>query len=118
MTYVLQECKLLNAIVRFMIAISIHQAARLCVNMIFTHNVHLCVYAHIYIYIYTGGERKSSPPNRAQKGIHRASKAFFPDLFCKKSGSKIQVCGFSRGSWRVREVREADRNHFHLSWYL
>ena len=36
----------------------------------------------------------------------------------KKSGSIKQVFGFFRGPGGFRELREAYRNHFHLSWYL
>ena len=30
----------------------------------------------------------------------------------------MRVLGFSGGPGRFREVWEAGRNHFHLSWYL
>ncbi len=42
----------------------------------------------------------------------------FPDFLKKTSASKTQVVGFSLGPEGFREVREADRNHFHLSWYM
>jgi len=39
-------------------------------------------------------------------------------MFYKTYGCKTEVFGFFRWFWRFREVREAGRNHFHLSWYL
>ena len=39
-------------------------------------------------------------------------------MFSKDSGSETDVFGFCRGPGGFREVREASRNHFHLSWYL
>ena len=34
------------------------------------------------------------------------------------SVSKTLVSGFFRGTGRFRELLDASRNHFHLSWYL
>ena len=42
----------------------------------------------------------------------------FSEFVCKNLGSKTQVFGFSQGPGGFRELREAGRNHFHLSWYL
>ena len=56
----------------------------------------------VHMYTHTGGERKSSPPHIGpKKGINKEYKVFFPEIFSKISGSKTQVFGFSRGSWRV-----------------
>ena len=42
----------------------------------------------------------------------------FPEFFSTISESKTQVLVFTGGPGGVRELREADRNYFHLSWYL
>ena len=56
-------------------------------------------------------------PVGPKKGIDKGN------LIClffswKLSGSIRQVFGFSWGPGRFRELREASRNRFHLSWYL
>ena len=44
---------------------------------------------------------------------------FFPPTFSLKIRVlKLRFFHFSEGPGGFREVREASRNHFHLSWYL
>ena len=46
-------------------------------------------------------------------------KIYFSYFFWKKNRAlKLRFLAFSRGPGGFRELREAGRNHFHLSWYL
>ena len=60
----------------------------------------------------------NSPVNRGQKGIYRANKDFFLIFSVKCRGLKLRFLVFPRNPGGFKELREADRNHFHLSWYL
>ena len=43
----------------------------------------------------------------------------FSNFFLQKNRDlKLRFLAFSQGPGGFREVREAGRNHFHLSWYL
>ena len=42
----------------------------------------------------------------------------FLDLSLKSRVLKLRFLAFPKGPGGFREVREAGRNHFHLSWYL
>ena len=57
-----------------------------------------------------GGSRK--------KGIHKAYKDFFAIFSVKYRVLKLRFLAFPEGPGGFRELREAGRNHFHLSWYL
>ena len=43
---------------------------------------------------------------------------FFPNFYLKFRVLKLRFLAFPGGPGGFREVREAGRNHFHLSWYL
>ena len=47
-----------------------------------------------------------------------ANKDFFLICSVKIRGLKRRFLAFTQGPGGFREVREASRNHFHLSWYL
>ena len=49
---------------------------------------------------------------------YRANKDFSPKLYVTCRVLKLRFLVFSEGPGGFREVREAGRNHFHLSWYL
>ena len=53
-----------------------------------------------------------------KKGINKKYKVVFMICFEKKTGSMKQVFGFPSGPGGFMELREAGRNHLHLSWYL
>ena len=40
------------------------------------------------------------------------------NFYIKNRVRKLRFLAFSRGSGMFRELREAGRKHFHLSWYL
>ena len=42
----------------------------------------------------------------------------FPDLYIEFRVLKVRFLAFSGGYGGFRELREAGRKHFHLSWYL
>ena len=52
------------------------------------------------------------------KGINKEYKGLFPIFYIKCRVLKLRFLAFSRGPGGFRELREAGRNHFHLSWYL
>ena len=54
------------------------------------------------------------PPKRANKEF----KVFFQNISSKFRVLKLRFLAFPGGPGGFREVREAGRNHFHLSWYL
>ena len=59
-----------------------------------------------------------APRMAPKKGVNRANKDFFPNFSLKFRILKLRFLAFSEGPGGFREVREAGRNHFHLSWYL
>ena len=68
---------------------------------------------------HAGGERKNPRPVIGSfKGINKDNKDFFPNFYIKFRILKLRLLAFSRGPGGFRELREAGRNHFHLSWYL
>ena len=48
----------------------------------------------------------------------RLIREFFPNCSLNFRVLKLRFLAFSQGPGGFRELREADRNHFHLSWYL
>ena len=42
----------------------------------------------------------------------------FPNFSVKNRVLKLRFLAFPEGPGGFRELREAGRNHFHLSWYL
>ena len=52
------------------------------------------------------------------KGINKEIKRMFSNFYLTNWVQKLRFGTFSRGSGRFRELREAGRKHFHLSWYL
>ena len=52
------------------------------------------------------------------KGINKEINEHFPDLYIEFRVLKPRFSAFSRGYGGFRELREAGRKHFHLSWYL
>ena len=48
--------------------------------------------------------------------MNKEINGFFPDFLYKISGLKTKVFGFFLGYGGFRELREAHRKHFHLSW--
>ena len=53
-----------------------------------------------------------------QKGIYRANKDLFPNFSRNIRALKLRFLAFPGGPGGFRKVREAGRNHFHLSWDL
>ena len=62
-----------------------------------------------------GPSPRGGPP---QKGLIRNIRIFFRFSSVKFRVLKLRFFAFPEGPGGFREVREADRNHFHLSWYL
>ena len=62
--------------------------------------------------------RSISPGGVPKKGVNKANKDFFPEFVLKNRVLKPRFLAFVEGPGGFREVREAGRNHFHLSWYL
>ena len=60
----------------------------------------------------------SSSPGGAKKGINKEYKDLFQNCSVTIRALKLRFWAFSEGPGGFREVREAGRNHFHLSWYL
>ena len=54
----------------------------------------------------------------AKKGICRANKDFSSIFSAKFRILKLKFLAVPRGPGGFGEVREAGRNHFHLSWYI
>ena len=50
--------------------------------------------------------------------MNKANKDFFQIFFVKFRVLKLRFLAFPEGPGGFRELREAHRNHFHLSWYL
>ena len=50
--------------------------------------------------------------------IYISSYAFLIFFFVKFRVLKLRFLAFAQGPGGFRELREAGRNHFHLSWYL
>ena len=68
---------------------------------------------------YTVDGKKNSPTLIGPfKGINKNVKGFFPDFYIKCRVLKLRCSAFSRGYGGFRELREAGRKHFHLSWYM
>ena len=61
---------------------------------------------------------RTSGGNQSFKGIHKELKGIFPKTYIKIRVLKLRFWAFSDGPGGFRELREAGRNHFHLSWYL
>ena len=61
----------------------------------------------------------SKPPGGVpKKGVNKANKDFFPICSIKNRVQKQRFLAFSQGPGGFRELREAYRKNFHLSWYL
>ena len=58
------------------------------------------------------------PGGVPKKGVNKEYKDFFPKLSLKLRVLKLRFLAFVGGPGGFRELREAGRNHFHLSWYL
>ena len=52
-----------------------------------------------------------------KKGVNKANKKIFPNFSLKFRVLKLRFLALSEGPGGFRELREAGRNHFHLSWY-
>ena len=50
--------------------------------------------------------------------MNKEIKGLVSDFYIKVRVLKLRFLAFSRGSGGFRELREAGRKHFHLSWYL
>ena len=70
-----------------------------------------------HIVLYTVDGKYNSHLIGPFKGINKEIKGHVPDLHITFRVLKLRFSGFSRGYGGFRELREADRNHFHLSWY-
>ena len=69
-------------------------------------------------YYCTVDGQKSSPLLGPFKGINNEIKGCFSNSYLKNQVLKLRLLDFSRGPGGFRELREAGRNHFDLSWYL
>ena len=58
------------------------------------------------------------PGGSPKKGVNKANKEIFPNFSLKFRVLKLRFLALSEGPGGFRELREAGRNHFHLSWYL
>ena len=58
------------------------------------------------------------PGGVPKKGVNKANKDFSPNCSLKFRVQKLRLLAFTEGPGGFRELREAGRNHFHLSWYL
>ena len=61
-----------------------------------------------------GPSARGGPP---KKGLIRNIIFFFPNFSIKNRVLKRRFLAFPGGPGGFRELREAGRNHFHLSWY-
>ena len=52
------------------------------------------------------------------KGFNKENKVLISNFYITVRDQKLRFLAFSRGSGGFRELREAGRKHFHLSWYL
>ena len=57
-------------------------------------------------------------PRSPKKGLIRLIRNFSRFVLQKIRVLKLSCLAFSEGPGGFRELREAGRNHFHLSWYL
>ena len=62
--------------------------------------------------------RAISPGGPPKKGLIRNIHIFPLFLSLKFRGLKLRFLALNEGPGGFRKVREAGRNHFHLSWYL
>ena len=62
--------------------------------------------------------RKNSPLIRPFKGINKEINRIFRISYIEIRVVELRFLAFSRGYGGFRELREAGRKHFHLSWYL
>ena len=62
--------------------------------------------------------KNKSPLIGPFKGINEEIKETLLNCYIQCRVQKLRVWAFSRGPGGFRELREAGRNHFHLSWYL
>ena len=58
------------------------------------------------------------PGGFPEKGVNKANKDFSPNFSLKIRVLKLRFLAFPEGPGGFRELREAGRNHFHLSWYV
>ena len=65
-----------------------------------------------------GGHRSISTGGVPQKKVNKEYKDFSPNCSVKCRVLKLRFLAFPGGPGGFRELREAGRNHFHLSWYL
>ena len=56
------------------------------------------------------------PGGVPKKGVNKVNKDFFPKFSLKFWVLKLRFLAFLEGPGGFRELREAGRNHFHLSW--
>ena len=54
----------------------------------------------------------------SKKGMNKEYEDVFAILYEKNRVLKLMCLAFPGGPGGFRELREAGRNHFHLSWYL
>ena len=66
----------------------------------------------------SGPEICHLPGGVPKKGLNKANKEFALNFPVKFRVLKLRFLAFSQGPGGFRELREAGRNHFHLSWYL
>ena len=66
----------------------------------------------------SGPSARGGPKIGPKKGINKANKDFSPICSPTILVLKLDFLAFPQGPGGFREVREAGRNHFHLSWYL
>ena len=62
------------------------------------------------------GESGPSARGVPQKGTNKEYKDFLPSFSLKNRVLKLRFLAFSEGPGGFRELPEAGRNHFHLSW--
>ncbi len=63
-------------------------------------------------------QRSISPGGSPKKGLIRNIMILFANLSSNFRVLKLRFFAFVGGPGGFRELREAGRNHFHLSWYL
>ena len=59
-----------------------------------------------------------SPGGCPKKGMNQEYKDLFAKFSLKFEVLKLRCLAFSGGAGGFRALREASRNHFHVSWYL
>ena len=62
--------------------------------------------------------RSISPGGSPKKGVNKEYNDFFLTFSEHFRVLKLRFLAFPEGPGGFRELREAGRNHFHLSWYL